>query len=287
MSKIKFGSKNVNENLRDYLKKQESILALVVFEMLSDKIKPSGKQWKIVFPLLHSLLDSCDSLLLLSESRDPKLPKVRSSFVVSRTILEIIINILFILAKKDVAADRAHNHWLQKTFRDLERELKIGEQVLKLKWDGEVDLEIYPEIKKALEEFTSNRGKEVNQWTPESLVERLEVIQEKFGSKISNPLQFGVFGIYRHASEISHGTFFSALWILGTSEPGRGPKNAAGMEENMRGHLSFVLFLTFLSITSLFYGLGKELPKEDLIEVSKKLEKSLLEEKWGEDMRKA
>ena len=85
---------------------------------------------------MNGILDSCDSLILLSQRPKGKFPKIRDSFIISRTIIETIINVTFIFAKGEEASKQAEKHWLQRTIRDLDRGIKVGDQIIKLKWTG-------------------------------------------------------------------------------------------------------------------------------------------------------
>jgi len=109
-------------------------------------------------------------------------------------------------------------YFIQRSFRELERELDIGGQILKMYWTGKKSLENDPKIKKALNEFTTNKGREILQWVPENPVQKLKAIHGKYGSSISMFLQPPLFSIYRLASEVAHGSFYGAMKILGFSD---------------------------------------------------------------------
>jgi len=44
--------------------------------------------------------------------------------------------VTFIFAKGEEASKQAEKHWLQRTIRDLDRGIKVGDQIIKLKWTG-------------------------------------------------------------------------------------------------------------------------------------------------------
>mgnify|MGYP003723912715 FL=1 len=132
MKEKKYGSEYVNRELGTHIEKQMRIL-----EVLLVKTLPKDKKLlNVIIPLFHSILDSCDSLILLSQRPKGKFPKIRDSFIISRTIIETIINVTFIFAKGEEASKQAEKHWLQRTIRDLDRGIKVGDQIIKLKWTG-------------------------------------------------------------------------------------------------------------------------------------------------------
>ena len=230
--------------------------------------------------LLYSITDSLDSIIILSQHQEKKLPKVRDLYVIARTIVETTINLIYILAKGKKGLELAKKHWKQKAYRDLNRELKVNERTIGLKWEGKIDLENDQELKQAIKDFTSKRGKEITSWTPDSLIERLEVIDKKYGSKITSGLQFPLFLIYRHASEISHGTVFGAMFFFGLTEPKKSRQDQKEQEKGVRAKFSGILFMVFIAISSLCRVLAKELPNKGLGEMNKEFEDALFNEEW-------
>jgi hypothetical protein len=264
--------------LRKYLKNQVALLSFVHLVILPEKVD-EGK-WGIIFPLFYAVIDSYDALLTLTQLNSKKVPKLRDCLVISRTIIEIIINIVFVFAKGKSAVKNAYDHYMQKAFRNLDRELQIDDQILKIGLAGEVDLNKNPRLKKALDDFTSKRGREITKWTPETPVEKIEVIHRKYGPRVSKSLQLAFFQIYRLASEIVHGSFFGAMFLLGFSEPGGPPKNETQRKKRIRAHLSLTLMMVYISGNSLLRVLAKELPDKQL---GKKIEE--LSEKFRNEER--
>lgn len=275
------GSLKVNQIMGKYIKNHLFVLRTCFFKILSIQ----EERWTIIIPLLYSIVDSCESLLILSQRKKSKDPKVRDCFVISRTIIETIINIIFILGKGNSAKENARDHWLQKSYRDLNREFKIGDQILRKVWTGEIDLDKNPDLKKAFDKYTVKSGKENTKWTPESITKRLEFIHTKYGSKVSTGLHFSFFHIYRHASEIAHGTFFGGMFALGLT----GPKNSNDSEKETilekRSQLSTILLMVFLSISSLFKVIAKELPNKSLAEMDKNIQSSFFKESLWQNMK--
>lgn len=182
-------------------------------------------------PLLVGLSSSCESVLILARAS-----QYGDAWVAARTAFLTIINICFIAAKGEAAADRAWRHAYQKGYRDLERSVSINDIRWLLRWEGKgaVDLNQMPELKHAIEEFSTKSGKEKSAWTEETLDEQIAAIDKKFGSELTTRLAFGRLVIYRHASELAHGTLFSWLWQLGFTTPGEEPKLSSDFADTPR-----------------------------------------------------
>lgn len=217
-------------------------------------MQQNGEVWSVVIPLLYSVVDTSSSLSLLAQAG-----KVRDSFVLSRTAFETIVNVCFILAKGDFAAKRAKQHAIQKSYRDLDRRLDINGQTLHLKWEGKPNLERDSELQSALAEFTNKKEREITSWTPETVQEQISAIDIRYGKNISANLQFALMSIYRHASEIAHGTFFGALFSLGLTSPSGPPKSQVELENHQRQNLSMLLMMLGLSISALIMALAEEI----------------------------
>lgn len=121
-----------------------------------------------------------------------------------------------------------------------------------------------PELQAAVEEFTGARGRELTDWTPESVDQRIERIYDRLGPNVAVPLHSARFGIYRHASEISHGTLFGAMFALGMTTPSGPSADASALQQHVNDHLSMVLLLTAMSIGALLGQLAEEYGDLDL-----------------------
>ena len=79
-----------------------------------------------------------------------------------------------------------------------------------------------PGLPEALAEYTNKRGREVRDWTPSSIEERIDTITERCKRA---GLCFGaaVFAIYRPSSELLHGTFYGVnyFWQGSRDQPAR------------------------------------------------------------------
>ena len=217
-----FGSFGQMQELRAIFDQHVELLKQA-YEIL---LKTKPKNHFVLAALLYSINNSCKSISIFTVNG-----KARDCFVLARTIYETAVNFCFICAKGKEAAEKARRHALQKSFRDLSRKFDIGNLKLQVEWQGKVDLSKNPDLENALKEFTYPNGRENTKWTPENIEQRIEVIDKKYGARVSGNLVFGFTTIYRHASEIAHGTFFGALFSIGLTSPSEKPKTSQGMKK--------------------------------------------------------
>lgn len=200
----------------------------------------------VLFPLLDGGVESIASLRTLVE-----LYRVRDAYVIARVIYETAVNACFILTDPVPLSERAHRHAGQKALRDLERSIELaGEQVMKVKWSGADQTLAHPANRQLLEEFTSKSGREITSWTPENVQRRVEAIYVKFGRQESLGLVYGLL-LYRHASEIAHGTLFGALFAWGAMDPKGPPKTVGDIQAFRVEQARLLLMLTGFSLESL------------------------------------
>ena len=142
----------------------------------------------------------------------------RDCYSIARSIVEIAVNICYILAEGPNAAERAIRHARQKSYQDLERESEISNAIIRLTYSSRPDASAIEGLEADIAEFTSRTGREKG-WMDLSIDKRIEVAGGKLGDSVLNSLHFARFMVYRHSSEILHGTFFSALYFFGLSSP--------------------------------------------------------------------
>lgn len=178
--------------------------------------RPATK--RVLIAMLQAIGSSSDTLLRLSD--EPGFQS-RDCFSISRSIVELAVNICYICAEGDAVANQAERHSQQKAFRDLDRKSNIRDQTIRIQFLKEGELEIPEELAKNIKEFTSKSGREKD-WTDLSINARCERIDRVFGKKVLTPLHWARFAVYRHSSEILHGTFFSAVYFMGLTQS-KGP----------------------------------------------------------------
>ena len=233
--------------------------------------------WTAICPLLYSILDSADSFRHLVRHN-----KVRDGYVVARTIYETVVNVCFLLASDSEIAERAWRHAKQKAVRDLDRTIEVGDQAITIRWSGADEIGADPDVQQLLSEFTSSKGREVRDWTQESVPQRIDVVRKRFGRRLSNGLVFGLI-LYRHSSEVAHGTLFGALFALGALEPLGPPRSDSELVQRGRDHCVRLLLLLDVSLNSLVEITASMLRMNRLASESRSFLNAALDRTTGSD----
>lgn len=219
--------------------------------------------------MLDAIEESTGTLLDLVRLR-----RMRDCYVIARVIYETSVNACFILAAGDEMAERAWRHLKQKSLRDLDRTFYIADEKMSLKFSGADEVLNDPENQQLLHEFTSRTGREITAWTDENVPERLKLIHEKYG-KASRNLYWALL-LYRHASEIAHGSLFGVLFPWGATEP-PGPRTVEDIRKFRESNLRHVMMLTASALNSLIKIVALELGHHDLAESSNAIDKAYRE----------
>lgn len=210
---------------------------------------------RVLVPMLQALGSSSHTIAMLSEK--PSL-QTRDCFSVSRSVVELAVNICYILASGEEAAERAERHAKQKFFRDLERESTIGGQTIRLKFGGQGKLEMPGDIPEMISEFTARSGRERG-WTDLSVDARCEEVGRKLGEQVLTPLHWARFAVYRHSSEVLHGTLFGALFFLGLTDPTGPPTSASDWLARIAQQNLMILMSAALAIIAVLLALASSL----------------------------
>jgi len=193
---------------------------------------------------------------------------VRDCFGIARSISETGINVAYIIAGGNSMAERAQRHALQKGFRDLQRQGEMGGFGFSVLWNGPIpDPKDVPGLQEALAEFSTSKGREKD-WTDDNLSARIALIRNKFGYAALS-LSGAATSIYRHSSEILHGSYFGTtfFWTGGVNRP-------TNREE--AGALFFTHFVAaftaaFFSTHGVLEIIAKEFGQEELKKANKDL----------------
>jgi hypothetical protein len=231
-NKYQFGSEDLLKQAYHTLSSQ-----LKVIEKAFKKLMESDDEVALnLYTLLFSIFDSCKSLLILIPQY-----QVRDSYLTARTIFELTLNIGYLSAEGKPALEKAQKHMQQKAYRDLERELSIESMNVSVKTLGLENLKISAELRQALDEYTTQKGHEVRAWTGENAFRKIEIISGKYGQRVKDILNIGLFNIYRHSSEIAHGTLFGLFYIIGGTSLKQRPKDTHKLLYFHRQHLTLLL----------------------------------------------
>jgi hypothetical protein len=176
--------------------------------------------------------------------------QTRDCYSISRSVVELAVNVCYIIAEGDPIADRALRHARQKAFQDLGRESKIGDSVIRLTSGERPDPAMVEGLEADLAEFTSRDGREKG-WVDSSIDKRIEAVGKRFGQELLTRLHFARFMVYRHSSEVLHGTLFSAMYFFGPTTPSGEPRALETAGENIGQQHMMILLATVLALHSM------------------------------------
>lgn len=267
-----FGTTNTIHRLLSFFGHQNDILKRASHRILQMDIG----DFRVLSPLLCRIDSSSGSLFILAN-----INKAGDCYILARSIFETIVNACFICAKGKEAAQRARRHALQKTHRDLDRKVAINDRVMHSRWMGLEDITISHELKNALAEFTNKKGKEIIPWAPESVKEKIRAIDTKYGGVVATALHCSFFSIYRYASDITHGTFYGAMYWLGMTKPSRTHTDDSDIPTYLRKMNCLLLITLTLSIHALISVLNREFSLPDLWDESRTVADELNQEPWN------
>lgn len=215
-----------------------------------------------VFPaMLQALGSSSNTLLRLSD--EPGLQS-RDCFSVARSIVELAVNVCYICAEGEAAAARAERHVNQKAVRDLDRESSVGGQTIRLRSSAREALRLPEETAKIIDEFTARSGREMG-WTDLSIDARCEKVGQLLGNNVLTLLHWARFAVYRHSSEILHGTFFSAIFFMGQTDPRGAPSSPDEWLDRIAGQHLMVLMAAVLALVAVAKSVDATFGAPDLV----------------------
>lgn len=209
--------------------------------------------------MVGPILDTSNSLLVLST-----MGKMRDCYSLSRIIFDHVLNLGYFGAKGEETVKKALQHYHQKAFRDLDRKIEIKDLTFGI---GLKDIDKAPisdKLKEALNYFTSNKGFEIRSWTGDNVFKKIEIIRDYYGKEIGMMLVINLFFIYRHSSEIMHGTLFGSLFARGMTKPeSEQPNDEKELKIFHRTKISFVLICSILLNYVTFDIINKHYPRQN------------------------
>jgi uncharacterized protein DUF5677 len=249
--------------LTSFLDRQGQLVGRTVEQLLedTDSLDPGSRSLAFALTLLLvGVHESIGSIGLLASNN-----RARDAFVTGRTIYLTIVNACFIAAQGTESAERAFRHAQQKAYRDLNRNVSFGDKTFSLKFNQQIDLNSHPKLKAAIDEYTGRKGREIRLWTPEGLKEQLEEIDKKYGDHLSRFFGLAQLAIYRHASEIAHGTIFGVLWSMGAATPKPSPASITELRQHKQADMNMLMFLLNPCVSNLVQIISIEFPSCELI----------------------
>ena len=236
---------DIKDQLRLLMAEQTRLLDLLIHELAQKNFDDAeiDEIANTVLLMLQSMGVSVHSILRLTDTVDMA---IKDCFGIARTVSEMSINVAYIVSSDVEVARRAKLHALQKQFRDLKRSGAIDGMEIQIRRSVIPKTSDVPDLEKALTTFTNKKGQEIRDWTPLSLDQRItkvgslnkRAVTSLFGSK---------FAIYRHSSELLHGTYFGVLYFW--TSPSGERLNREGFEETwIQIHLVTLFTAVFFGI---------------------------------------
>ena len=199
---------------------------------------------RVTLLMLQALGVTMHSVLKLTAERDMA---IRDCYGLARSAFELAVNLCFITASGVEEARRAERHAMQKSYRDMQRQGEVGGVAFEIGRDGVPESDVVPELAEALKGFT-RRGKEVRDWTPTSLSDRIASVGNVHrGAALC--LSGASVSVYRHASELLHGTYFGVVHFWSGSG-GRPARSRADFDALWSEHFIAVFTALFFSASA-------------------------------------
>lgn len=259
---VKWGTQDFTNLLFQYYGKQSDLLEELYKYQFEALKKNPNKRVDSLYLLLYSMHDTARSVSILAANQ-----KINESYMLARALLERIINYIFLLFCDEEDYNRYLLYTKQKSYRNLNKNIKVGEFIAELKWTGNFDLESDPELKKAVDLFTSAKGKPISRWTNKNIVEMLNLIEQR-GDIDIRPLMLSMLAIYDDASEALHGTLYGTIFQIGLFSSGN-IKTKRQIVSSVHGQLSLLFLALGSCIDSLMLAINKVFPIAEIKERSK------------------
>lgn len=254
MSDFETNIPELAKELRSILHAQTRLLDAIIHHLSAGNPAPAIEAKDVVDTILLMIQGvgvSTHSVLRLTAQCDMS---VRDCFGIARSMNELAINICYIVASGSSSAQRASRHALQKQYRDLRRSMRLGGVDIEIGASGLPDPASIPGLREALEEFTTRKGEEVREWTPLSLDARIaEVTSVNRSAGIC--LATSTAMIYRHSSELLHGTLFSIRFFW-TDQHGRPATTREAYTRIWMNHFTTVFSASFAAVASIVELVG-------------------------------
>jgi len=228
---------------KEYLRYYQELLLQHTFLLNNwyDTLTNHKDSQKVIFSLMvWPMLESCQSILILSENK-----KLRDCLALSRMVLDLALNLGYFSVHGKKAIDKALKHAHQKSYRDLHRNMELDDIKIFIGLNNLDNVEMPSKLEKAIEEYTTTNGNEERSWTgdkKDNVFRKIKQIRNKHGKSIGMAMAMGTFEIYRHSSEILHGSIFGSMYALGITDFRHNwPKTEEDREKHAFTELSLLL----------------------------------------------
>lgn len=179
-------------------------LCLKLFEEFIDVYSRcmSTEREKVIYLLIRSFYSSSNTLLLLYKNR-----MTSDSFVISRSIVEKAVNIFYLLQADINEVNDYIDYGYQKGYRNYTRLKEFYTSAGGYLTDIKVD----DELKRRIDKFTSEKGREITRWTATSFDSKVNLLSSIHKGYFDEPISKFIKLVYEDGSESSHGSLYGAV----------------------------------------------------------------------------
>jgi hypothetical protein len=196
-------------------------------------------------------------------------------FILLRALLEKIITFHYLQICDEDEYKNYIKYSKQKSIWKMNRSIRAGEKGFSFEMKGDFDINDYPDLKEAKDQFTSSKGRPLTRWSPTSIEKKLVAI-EKAGVIDVEHLLLATLSFYDDGSEALHATMYGCMFHLGILVPEPSPKSYDDISSRHYASLSTVFFVMSLLLGQLLtYILEKE-TYEDIEVETKKITNDLI-----------
>lgn len=263
--KVKWGTQEFTNLLFQYYRRQSDLIREMYEYQFEALKKIPNERVNSLYLLLYSMHDTAESVGILMANQ-----KINESYMMARALLERIVNYVFLLYCDEEDFKRYLSYTKQKSYRILKKNIKVGELMAELRWTGSYNLDNDPELKKAVNLFTSKKGKTITRWRSKTLIDMLEIISKNSNTDI-RPLMLGLLAIYDDASEALHGTIYGTIFQIGLFSTGN-VQTKKQIISSVHGQLAMLFLALGGCIDSLIRAVDRIFP---IAEIKKRSEENL------------
>jgi len=282
MSKnVKWGTQEFTSRLFKYYMRQCNLIEELYQFQFNLQEKNKNQRVESLYLLLYSMHDTASSVGMLSVNQ-----KINESYMLARALIEKIINYIYLLFCDEEDHKRYLSYTKQKGYRNLKKDIKVGELIVELKWSGDFNLNNDTELKRAVELFTSEKKrKPITRWRNLKIDEMLDSIAKRSGLNIKI-LMLAMLAIYDDASEALHGTLYGTIFYIGLFS-GASLKTKSDIISSVHGQLSLLYLALGGCIDLLLGAVNKLSPIETIIKKSQDNydELSILDDEFKEKQK--
>lgn len=163
------GSKDAHRLFLEYLQKQINLVDLA----FKGSREIDDERASYLEALFLQLIDDAKSTYLVCQNGF-----ANQGYILVRALLERAINYCYLQICDEDEFNNFITYSKQKSVRSLNRRLGENNHSVELKFSGEINFDSNPELKQALDKFTSESGKEKTRWTQTSLPDRAIMVEK-------------------------------------------------------------------------------------------------------------